>query len=162
MNADAFYDSFLNECLDGDDDNEAAVGYLGSLTGAAGSLMGVTEPSFIEQLSTCMQIIVPFVRQDILAKLDNHFKKGQDHSQSILDEIGNASISLFNRCIRRLFNTVSRSTKRPVVVGADGTPSPSKCVRLPQTCSGSPNPSSLTLDTDIDTVLAPSVSYDFF
>eukprot|EP00978_Attheya_sp_CCMP212_P003261 scaffold6721_cov51-Attheya_sp.AAC.4 len=128
MNADAFYDSFLDECSDGDDDDEAAVGYLGSLTGVAGSLMGVTEPSFIKQSATSTRLIVPFVRQEILAKLDHRRKKGPDHSQSILDEIGNASISLFNRRTRRSFNTVSRSTKRPVVLGADGTPSPLKRV----------------------------------
>eukprot|EP00978_Attheya_sp_CCMP212_P024098 scaffold75219_cov30-Attheya_sp.AAC.3 len=157
MNADAFYNSFLDECSNGDDDDEAAVVFLGSLTDVAGSLMGVTEPSFIKQSATCTRIVVPFVRQENLVKLGNRRKKVPDHSQSILDEIGNASISLFNRRTRWSFNTVSRGTKRPVVGGADGTSSPSKCVRLPRTCSGSPNPSSLVLDTDSDTVLAPSV-----
>ena len=163
MNADAFYNSILDEGSDGDDDNEAAaVEYLGSLAVAAESLMGVTELSFIKQSATCTRIIVPFVRQETLSKLDNRRKKGPDHSQSILDEIGNASISLFNRRTRRSFNTVSRSVKRPVILGADGTPSPSKRVRLPRNCSSSPNPSPLAIDTAIDTVLAPSVSYDFF
>eukprot|EP00978_Attheya_sp_CCMP212_P020845 scaffold60234_cov60-Attheya_sp.AAC.1 len=136
MNADAFYNSFLDECSDGDDDNEAAVGYLGSLTGVAGSLMGVTEPSFIKQSATSTQIIVPFIRQETLAKLDHRRKKVPDHSQSILDEIGNASISLFNRCTRRSFNTVSGNMKRPVLLGADGTPSPLK--RMPTATLYSP------------------------
>jgi hypothetical protein len=90
-----------DECYDDDnDDKAAAVGYVGSLTGAVGSLMRVTGPSFIKQSATITRIIVPLtIRHETIVKLDNCREKGPDHSQqSILDEIGNASISIFNHC----------------------------------------------------------------
>ena len=94
---------------------------------------------------------------------DDRRKKGPDLSQSILEDIGNASISLFNRQARRSFLPVTR--KRPITtVGIDGTPSPPKRSRRPRSCS--PHSSSVVrdeLDADINVDHDRHIiSYDFF
>jgi hypothetical protein len=157
-------DECSDECSDDSvDSDEISLGYGVALTGPIRSTMGAMGPTLMKMSATSTRIIIPFIRQSTLAKLDNRRKKGPDLSQSILDEIGNASVSLFNRRARRSFIPLARTAKRLLVIGADGTPSPPKRSRLPRTCSDSPNPFPMDLSPqDSNAGLGPPISYDFF
>jgi hypothetical protein len=67
-----------------------------------------TVPSIIHTSATSTRILIEFIRKDTLSQLDGRPKKGPDLSESILEEIGNASISLFNRRARRCSKLCSK------------------------------------------------------
>jgi hypothetical protein len=59
-----------------------------------------TAPPILPSSATSTRILIDFIRKDTLSKLDRRRKQGPDLSESVLEEIGNASIFLFSRRAR--------------------------------------------------------------
>jgi hypothetical protein len=160
------FDDESVECRNSDDDDDSSIDSADIFVAERRTPETKAPPIYTTVTSaTTTRIIIPFLRKEILSQLDHRRKKGPDVSQDILDKIGSASISLFNSRARRSFRPVApRMLKRPIsnLSSMDGTPSPSKRMRHPRTCSNSPTLARSKTDFTSPQTEGPAISYDFF